>query len=797
MAVSAVMAAVSTGFTALSGGALLGGFLLGAGAAGTLFTHFLVTTAMGAALNALTPKPKLGESGSGGYSIQGASGSALGHQVIYGETRVGGVRAYDVTASSSIDPGEVNNEFLHRILIFAGHEIDSYQQIYLNDEVVTLSTSDIKYTLNVNGSTGTGGSQTFITSVYTIVAPAGFSPEYDVSDVLNASQFSALLSGAVSSTIVSGFETTVDSAVVTAKESTFAEVISPERYRNHVWIEAYEGTDTQLANPILITETAGLTSGQWTSDHRLQGLAYLYVRFRYSADVFPNGVPSVSATIRGKKVYDPRTETVAWSDNPALCLRDFLTNDYGLDQPSTRIDDQLVINAANICDQVVESESRYSCNGAFVTGGDPSELATDLLSSMGGLLWYGQGKWRMKAAAWTAPSVSFDENDLRSGISLSTRHSRRDNFNSVKGTFRGPESDWQAADYPEVTDPAFLAADGGFKNVLDFPLPFTTSSLTAQRIARIALNRNREQLTFNASFGLRAFQVQVGDFVNITNTRFGWTDKAFEVVEWTFGLSEDMDIQVKMTLREISEEVFTGADGEFFEGNNTTLPSPFTGLTITDLFAEERVALAIDGTIRNRLFISWTGAESRFIDYYEVTVTPYNDAVPQTSTQYTTRNNSIEVPAVEEGLTYIVTVRAYTTLGNAGPIVGVSAAGSTITKISLIINSRNADGSPRVGVLQKTFSTLIDAPMLIRTDYFVQALYPISGSATVSGLGVGGAPLVISGDSFKFTKTTEAEITAADGPFPYFSTQIYNPTAFCNTNGAAAELVIRQVKTYT
>jgi hypothetical protein len=127
----------------------------------------------------------------------------------------------------------------------------------------------------------------------------------------------------------------------------------------------------------------------------------------------------------------------------------------------------------------------------------------------------------------------------------------------------------------------------------------------------------------------------------------------------------------------------------------------------------------------------------------------------------------------------------------------VSAAGSTITKISLIINSRNADGSPRAGVLQKTFSTLIDAPMLIRTDYFVQALYPISGSATVSGLGVGGAPLVISGDSFKFTKATEAEITAADGPFPYFSTEIYNPTVFCNTNGAAAELVIRQVKTYT
>jgi hypothetical protein len=96
-------------------------------------------------------------------------------------------------------------------------------------------------------------------------------------------------------------------------------------------------------------------------------------------------------------------------------------------------------------------------------------------------------------------------------------------------------------------------------NVLDFSLPFTSSSLTAQRVARIALNRNREQLTFSASFGMRAFQVQVGDFINITNERFGFVNKPFEVTEWTFGLTEGLDVQVRMTLREISEGVFTGA----------------------------------------------------------------------------------------------------------------------------------------------------------------------------------------------------------------------------------------------
>lgn len=581
MAVSAIVAAVSTGFTAISGGALLGGFLV-AGGVGTVFTHFLVSTAMGAALNALTPKPKIGGAGAGGYSINGANGSSLAHQIIYGETRVGGVRVYDAATGG-------NNEFLHRILAFAGHEVDSYQQIYLNDEVVTID--------------GSGN------------------------------------------------------------------VTSPSRYDGFVRIKTYSGTTTQTADADLISETSGLTDGQWTSNHRLQGIAYIYVRFKYNADAFPNGIPSVSAVIRGKKVYDPRSGLTVWNNNPALCIRDYLTSEYGLNQPSDRIDDALVIASANISDQTTEGQSRYSCNGAFTTDSEPAEVITNLLTSMGGLLWYGQGKWRMKASAWATPAVTFDEDDLRSGISLSTRHSRRDNFNSVKGTFRGAESDWQPADYPEVTDPAFLTADNGLVNVLDFTLPFTSSSLTAQRVARIALNRNREQLTFSASFGMRAFQVQVGDFIYINNTRFGWTNKAFEVTEWTFGLTDGLDIQVRMTLREISEGVFTGVDGAAFEQNNTTLPDPFINVAPINLEAVKAAFIATDGTYVNNINVSWEPPNAAFVSHYEIewrktSVTEYTGA--------TTSSTEFTIFSVEDDETYAIRVRAVNALGVRGPFASLT-----------------------------------------------------------------------------------------------------------------------------
>jgi len=527
MAASAIIGLISAGMTALSGGTLLGGFLLGAGVSGTFFTHFLISTAMGAALNALTPKPSLG--GSRGYSIAGESGAALDHQIIYGEVRVGGVRVYDASTGT-------NNEYLHRIMAFAGHEIDSYQQIYLNDEVVILD--------------GSGN------------------------------------------------------------------VTSPSRYNGYVRIKQYYGTTAQTADADLISETSALTDGRWTSAHRLQGIAYLYVRFKYNADAFPNGIPAVSATIRGKKVFDPRTSTTAWSDNPALCLRDYIASDYGLAQPSGSIEDNLVEDAADWCDDVVDSQKRYTCNGNFVTSFEPSQILSDMLTSMGGLLWYSQGKWRMKAAKYTTPTITLDENDLRSGISLSTRHSRRSNFNTVKGKFKGAESDWQEADYPAVSDPAFVTADNNLVNTLDFPLPFTTSSKTAQRIANIALRRNREQLTFSASFGLKAFQVDVGDFVYVNNTRFGWSNKAFEVTNWTFGLTERLDLQVQMTLREISSAVFTDESASVFESNNTTLPNPFLVPAIgIALDSEVRV---INEHITNAIYVDVTSSTPFAVERVEV-----------------------------------------------------------------------------------------------------------------------------------------------------------------------------------
>jgi len=487
--------------------------------------YTLASTAMGLALNALAPKPRV-SGANRGYQVN-TRGSALDHQIIYGKMRTGGVILFDEATG-------VNNKYLHRIIAVAGHEVESFEEIYINDEIVTLD--------------GDGN------------------------------------------------------------------VTAPNKYSGLIRILTHNGSPDQNADSSLVSE-----SSNWTSEHRLRGIAYMYIRLAFDADKFPNGVPTITSTVKGKKLYNPSTGATAWSDNPALCLRDYLTSSYGLNEASVNIDDDLVISAAAVCNQTntLASTTRYTCNGSFTTALTPYDLLSDLLTCMGGSLWYAQGKWRMKPAYWTNPVMDLTDDDLRSGINVSTRHSRRNNFNTVKGTFRGSESNWQVTDYPEVTNSAFFTADNSQESVADVDLPFTDNSIEARRIALISLEANRQQLTVNAAFGLRTLELQVGDNVRITNTRFGWTNKEFQIIAWSFGLADGLDLQINMTLRETAESVFDEvSDGIVYERDNTNLLSPFdvpsVGISVS---AQAKVS---NQKVSNIALVNVTSGRPEAIDYVDV-----------------------------------------------------------------------------------------------------------------------------------------------------------------------------------
>jgi hypothetical protein len=373
------------------------------------------------------------------------------------------------------------------------------------------------------------------------------------------------------------------------------------------------GTTTQTVDTVLEADFPT----EWDSTHRLRGIAYVYCKLTYSAEVFPGGIPNISAVVKGKLVYNLATSTTVYSANPAYCLRDYLTDtDLGMGMTTAEIDDTACAAAATVCDGTVAhlpsgTEARYECNGQAVTSSTPDAIIGQLLSSMAGNIAYSGGKVVMYAGAYRTPTVTLTEAQLAGAVSVTTRASARDRVNAVKGTYISAANQWTAADFPSRYSSTYTTEDNGITHWRDVVLPFTTSSSAAQRIAVINLRQARQEIIFSARFNLNAMQLRAGDTVMITNSKFGWTAKVFEVIDWSLA-NEGTPPQpvIAMTLRETDSTVYSWDVGDEIAveaAPNTDLPDPFTVPTpvVTLLSDSTTVIVQPDGTILPRLKVSW------------------------------------------------------------------------------------------------------------------------------------------------------------------------------------------------
>ena len=563
------------------------------------------------------------------------------YRIIYGETRVGGTIVFAETTSAT-------NEFLHIVYVMAGHEVDAIDEIYLNDDEVSLETTS-------NDANG-----------IPIFTPT-----------------------------------------------------SSDQYAGKLQIKKHLGNDNQVADATLVSALSN-----WTTNHRIQGKAYIYARFSFDSDVYPNGVPNLSAIIKGKKCFDPRATsftassgTVSTSnntitisshglsthdrakynvngntaiggltdgttyfvikvdantiklatnftncqagtaisltsvtgsttqkfnftthtDNPVLCTRDYLSNNtYGLQTSDEEINDTNFIASANICDESVSvtnpsgTEKRFTCNGSFTLQQTPKVIIENLMTTCGGYLIYTNGKFKLIPSTFLTPTVTLTEKNLRSGLAINTRVSKKELFNAVKGLYSEPSNDYQPQNYPILTNSSFETEDNNERIFAEFDYPFTNSSRMCQRLSKIQLLKNRQQISFSASFDMGAFDCQVGDTVNITNSRMGWSNKTYQVIDWGFALNnEDGGLKIDAQFKETASAVYDFATSDYStvsSGKATNLPkatqvSPPQAISLSDELVEYN-----DGTVIVKLVIDITAATDNFTEIYEVEIKQTKDA---------------------------------------------------------------------------------------------------------------------------------------------------------------------------
>jgi len=322
------------------------------------------------------------------------------------------------------------------------------------------------------------------------------------------------------------------------------------------------GTQAQAVDSTLDTEFT-----QWTSNHRLRGICYRVIRFERSDKAFPTGAPeSCSSIVDGAKLYDPRLDstnggagthrrtdpqTWAFSSNPALVLRWFLTggsvvNDqatrlvrYGLRESDDRIPDDYTIAAANICDQSLSggnappsgAQSRYTCNLEVSCDEIRREIIEKILDTMGATgLPCVHGKWRMWAAQYDAPSHTFDQNDICEGLDVEDTTGDEERKNQISAAFVDATKDYTWQTTKPRTNAAYVTQDNGEEHFDEISLQGVTNEYAAQRLAELALRRNRQMRRVRIPFKRCGLAIAPHETFTLDYPRYGWSGRVFRCV---------------------------------------------------------------------------------------------------------------------------------------------------------------------------------------------------------------------------------------------------------------------------
>lgn len=258
-------------------------------------------------------------------------------------------------------------------------------------------------------------------------------------------------------------------------------------------------------------------------------------------------------------------------------------------------------------------QPRYTCNGVVSLDERPRDVLARLLGSMAGSANFSAATWDVFAGVYQSPVISLDEDDLRGEIEVQPRPERQDLFNEVHGVFVDPAKNWQPTDFPPVKNATYVTQDNDEVLVRDIDLPFTTSSIRAQRIGKIHLEKSRQGITVSWPGKLTCWRVGVWTTVQVSIAQYGWTNKVFLVTAWKWNPEGGVDL----TLQEEAAEVYDWAAGDATEedpADDTDLPGADSVAAPGAPSITEQTYETLDGNaIKVRGLVAWGKSDGPYV----------------------------------------------------------------------------------------------------------------------------------------------------------------------------------------
>lgn len=388
--------------------------------------------------------------------------------------------------------------------------------------------------------------------------------------------------------------------------------LSPRfRKRNHAIYRGVfmSGEDNQTN----LTELAN--NSDWKASSVGSGVAYMYSRFRAGhlddnkVDRYYSAEPNMRYHVKGRLVWDPRDgsqsssnpSTWQWSDNPALCLLDYLTQPYGRNLDYSEIDIPSFIAAATSCDTYVQvpstnnetgspitvwdrelreyvsvpdgsaipgfrqhqsgtSQKRLTCNAALDPSTSVLENVKILLQSMRGTLPYHNGTYSLKLEDVEPTSMSFTEDDIIGGVQFSQGdRSKRYNRTTVVFKNRNKKYKEDRVSWPELDSTEYatlLAEDNNEELFYEIGLDAVTDYYQAEDLAEFITMSSREQLSASMKVKSKGLLLEPGDVVDVTHHTPGWLARKFRVRS----VKVNTDQTVSLALTEYNASIYTWRD---------------------------------------------------------------------------------------------------------------------------------------------------------------------------------------------------------------------------------------------
>lgn len=628
-------------------------------------------------------------------------------KIIYGEAKVSGPLAFAGVTGEE-------NEFLHLVIPLAAHEVNQIGDVSFNDELSTyydqfttlqkekiyydVTGSNFKVTINLNG----------VINSFTEDSPEDVATSITALSGVTATTEAA---GTAGTRVIILADTPSDSFTLSDtifdnlpfSVTTEARIEKLETSNAVYRISKHLGADNQTADADLVSEVS-----QWTTAHRLRGIAYLYVRLTWKEDVWMNGIPNISAIVQGKKVFDYRDLTTSYTNNWALCVADYLSSTDGFGASSTELDSASIIAAANISDEQVQVttapdtyQNRYELNGVVRLDASPRRNLDAMIGAGAGTVTYTQGVFKVDAGAYSAPVKTITIEELAGAIKMRAKGSRAQTFNAVKGIFADPTQFYEPTDFPPVTNSLYETEDG--EQIFgDIELGYTTDSTMAQRLAKIMLEKTRQGITLNLPLNLSGLELAVNDTVRVNVELLGWdfedastylhmvdgvtplhledgitpihmeiaAGKLFRITQWELTSKGS----VNLVLVEEASGIYDwnmGNETTVDLAPNTTLPSAFSvspPSSLNALSGDNELLVNTDGTVISRMFVSWTSPDAFIVEYS----IGWKKATDANWITMKTIQTELFISGIEDGELYDIKVSATNAAGVSSPFTEIT-----------------------------------------------------------------------------------------------------------------------------